>query len=83
MKVNEKLVPLLELTPDEGMHLQNIHTGEAHEGAIYPGNSLTAEDFREITDEEYQEILAEQEKENTQSTEPESEVTDKTESEEL
>jgi hypothetical protein len=83
MKAEIKKVDLLMLTPDEGMRIQNIHTGEAYDDVVYPGISLTKDDFRDITQEEYQTILAEQKKENTPSTEPESEVTDRTESEEF
>lgn len=56
MKVNKETVTLVELTPDEGMHLQNKLTGEVHEDAVTLAKSLTVDDFIEITEQEYQAI---------------------------
>lgn len=56
-------VELIRLDPSEGMHLQNIITGEVYESYIYLAKSLSIDDFEEITEEEYQEIIAEREKE--------------------
>lgn len=48
---------ILKLTPSEGNHLKNIHTGEVYAGEIYPAKSLTEADFVEVDEAEYQEYL--------------------------
>lgn len=48
---------MLKLTPSEGKHLKNIHTGEIHSGEIYPAKSLTEADFVEVNEAEYQTYL--------------------------
>lgn len=61
-------VEVKKLTPTEGYHLQNIHTGEIFESFIYLPKSLTADDFEEIAEEEYQALKA-KELEETESEE--------------
>lgn len=56
-------VEVRKLTPKDGHHLKNIHSGEVFENFIYLPKSLTADDFTEITAEEYQQIKTEELKE--------------------
>ena len=48
-----------KLIPDKNMHFQKISNNEVYEGVIYVPDTLSVDDFRQITEEEYQKILNE------------------------
>lgn len=47
------------LMPDKNMHFQKISNGEVYEGVIYVPDTLSVDDFKQITEEEYQKIINE------------------------
>lgn len=48
-----------KLTPDENMHFQKISNNEVYESTIYVPDTLSIDDFRQITEDEYQNIIKE------------------------
>ena len=54
------------LVPDENMHFQKISNNDVFEGTIYIPDTLSIDDFIQITDEEYQKFIKEGEEEVTQ-----------------
>lgn len=46
-----------KLSPDKGMHLMHKVTGNVFEGDIYIPNTLTKDDFEEITAEKYNQLI--------------------------
>lgn len=48
-----------KLIPDKNMHFQKISNNEVYEGVIYVPDTLSVDDFKQITEEEYQKIIKE------------------------